>query len=879
MEIITSHNNTDFDALAAMVAAQKLYPDAELVFPGKLSRNVEEFLALHKDMLKIKPVKLIDMKKVRRLIIVDNHSAKRIGKMGQLMKDPKVEIHVYDHHPATECHLNHQISVIEPVGAAATLLVERIRDRNIPITRLEATILALGIYDDTGCMVFSSTTPRDVEAVAYLLSKGANLSVVAEFLGRPLTGDQQALLKKLLVTSERHNINGVKILVAHGSSDDFIDGLALLTHKLAEIEQVDAVFVAVEMIDRAHLVCRSSLPEVNCQDIMASFGGGGHIAAASATIKGTELQALVEQLLAVIKEKVRPMMVAADIMSSPVKTVFPETKIEEANRVMLRYGHTGLPVVRGLEMVGVISRRDVEKAMHHGLGHAPVKAYMNVNVHTTKPDVPLSMVQDMMIEFDIGRLPVVNDEGKVVGIVSRSDVLRTLHSDFQDRYQTTFKQSNYSHARFRNMMKRTLPERIMQILYLVGELAQQHDYRVYAGGGIVRDVFLNVENFDVDLIVEGDAITLAKALGKELGGKVRTYEKFGTAEVSLLDGSWVDMATARVEFYEYPAALPTVETSSLRHDLYRRDFTINAMAISLNPGSFGELVDYFGGRDDLYAGIVRVLHNLSFVEDPTRILRAVRFEQRYQMHMDPQTLHLLKEAMRQEVLSRVSDDRIWHELKIILNEPEPADILHRLADLGVWDQIFPDITYWEVQPILEEMPQALMVLRNWGWAEPAEKWLPYFITIVHWSSLDTAAKTCKRFMLGRRQTEKVLTTIEHWRGALAKLSSPEDMRISQLAQILQLLPREAYPMFLALMEDKVAIKRFRKVMEMVRDNKPTVNGRDLKEMGFKPGPFYRKALDALWQARLDSVVKTREEELAFVKVYMQKLQKEEKASV
>ncbi|MBM7854685.1 tRNA nucleotidyltransferase (CCA-adding enzyme) [Desulfohalotomaculum tongense] len=878
MDIITTHTNTDFDGLAAMVAAQKLYPGADIVFPGKISRNVEEFLALHKDMLKIKPLKLVDLKKVRRLIVVDNHNPKRIGKLAKLMEDPKVEVHVYDHHPATECNLNHKTFVLEPLGAATTLLVERIRGKNIPITPLEATILALGIYDDTGCMVFASTTPRDVEAVAYLLDKGANLSVVSEFLGRPLTQEQQSLLKKLLVSSQRHNINGVKVLIASADTGEFIDGLALLTHKLSEIDQADAVFVAVEMEDRIHVVSRASVPEVNCREIMASFGGGGHVAAASASIKGLAINDLKAELLEIIKQKVRPMMTARDIMSSPVKTVYPETKIEEANQVMLRYGHTGLPVVRGLELVGVISRRDVEKAMHHGLGHAPVKAYMNVNVHTTTPDAPLSQVQDMMIEFDIGRLPVV-ENGRVVGIVSRSDVLRTLHGDFQGRYYTMFNKGSSNHVRYKNMMKRVLPENIMEILYLVGELAQQYGYKVYAGGGIVRDIILNVENLDVDLIVEGDAITLARALGEKLGGKVRTYEKFGTAEVSLKNGSWIDLATARVEFYEYPAALPTVETSSLKHDLYRRDFTINAMAISLNPGTFGELVDFFGGREDLYAGIVRVLHNLSFVEDPTRLLRAVRFEQRYQMHMDPQTLRLLEEAVHEQLITRVSNERIWYEMKIILNEPEPADVLHRLWELGLWEQIFPEVTYWEVQPVLEEIPQALMVLRNWGWDEPAEKWLVYFIAILHWNDVQTATRVCERYTLGRRQTEKVQDTIKHWRNALRDLSSPENMKISQLARILQVLPREAYPMFLALMEDRVAIQRFRKVMEAVRSNKPTINGKDLKAMGFKPGPLFRKALDAVWQARLDGLVKTREDELKLAEQCMYKLQKGEQSCV
>ncbi len=876
MDIITTHTNTDFDGLAAMVAAQKLYPEAYIVFPGKISRHVEEFLALYKDMLRIKPLKLVDLKKVRRLIIVDNHSRNRIGKLAKVMDNPNVKIYIYDHHPAAECGLNYEVSVIETVGAATTLLVERIRSQNIPLTPLEATILALGIYDDTGCMVFSSTTPRDVEAVAYLLSQGAKLSVVAEYLNRPLNDDQQELFKNLLMSSEHHQFNGVKVLIATASEDEFIDGLAVLAHKLSEIEQTDAVFVIVHMEDRVHIVARSSEPEVNCRDIMAAFGGSGHIAAASASVKGVALSEIKQQLLTELAEQIRPKMTAKDIMSYPVKTVHPYTTIEEANRIMLRYGHTGLPVVRGLEMVGVISRRDVEKAMHHGLGHAPVKGYMNVNVHTVTPDTPITQVQDMMIEFDIGRLPVV-DNGKVIGIVTRSDMLRTLHTDFEGKFRTTYHQGNSNKVRYANMMKRVLKPSVMDLLKLVGKLGQQYGYNVYIGGGIVRDLMLNVENNDIDFIIEGDAITLAKALGEKLNAKVRIHEKFCTAEVLLKNGSWIDLATARVEFYEYPAAMPTVETSSLRHDLYRRDFTINAMAISLNPDSFGELIDFFGGREDLYAGIVRVLHNLSFIEDPIRILRAVRFEQRYQMHMDPQTLRLLHEALKEEVLKRVARERVWSELKVILSEPEPADMLDRMAELGIWEQIFPEITYWEVQPVIAEIPQALMVLRYWGWAEPSESWLPYFIALLHWSDVETAKKVCANFVIGRRQTEKVITAITHWRQALKELADPATEKLSQQAMIMQMLPREAYPMFLAIMDDRLAIQRFRQVMETIRDNKPQITGTDLLMMGYKPGPLYRKTLEAVWLARLDGEVKTREEEIAFAKKYMDKLLKGEQS--
>lgn len=874
MEIITTHVNTDLDGLACMVAAQKLYPGAELVFPGKLSRNVEEFLALHKDTLRhIKAIKDIDIDQVRRVILVDTKSPGRVSKLKELFNLPKVEVHIYDHHPRSEGDVVGKCEVVEPLGAATTILIEKIQERKIEITSLEATIMALGIYEDTGCLVFTSTTPRDVRAAAFLLEQGANLAVVSEFLGRPLTPDQKSLLKMLLMSVEHHQIKGNQIVIARGVVDEFVGGLALLTHKLAEIEQIDAVFTVVEMEDRVHIVGRSSLSEVSCREIMLAFGGGGHPAAASAVVKLKGADQVCLDLLQVIQEKVRPPLTVADIMSSPVKMVLANTTIEEAGKIMLRYGHTGLPVIKDDQLVGVISRRDVEKAVHHGLGHAPVKGYMSSAVVTVRPEMTINEVQELMIEHDIGRLPVVV-QGRVEGIVSRTDVLKVLHEGFQARYKTIYDQETpqKNYTNIQESMKQVLPPEMLHILKQAGLVAEKMGYQIYAVGGLVRDVLLNVVNLDLDLVVEGNGIELAQALSEVIGGRVRPHEKFGTAEIVFPDGSWVDVVTARVEFYEYPAALPKVERSSLRHDLYRRDFTINAMAAALNPARFGGLVDYFNGRTDLYLGAIRVLHNLSFIEDPTRMLRAVRFEQRYKMQIEPQTLRLIGEAVREQVLSRLSYERLWEELKCILMEPRAEEMLDRLVELGIWPYLFPEITYWEIQGVISEMAQALMVLQAWGWQEPAEKWLPYFLAILHWTQPETAVQICERYHLSRRQTEKVLDTIAYWRGLVHKLSDPQALNLSELAGEVLILPREAYPLCLTLLEDKIAIKRFRQVIESVRQNKPTVNGRDIKELGYKPGPYFRVALDAVWRARLDGALKNKEEELAFIKDYMDKLE-------
>lgn len=869
MEIITTHTNTDMDALASMVAAQKIYPGAVMVFPGPLLKNVEEFMALHKDTLNVRTIRDIVPDLVKRVILVDTKSAGRLDRLADLLVKPGVEIHIYDHHPRGEGDAAGNLEVVEMVGATTTLLVEKMREMGIPVTPMEATVFSLGIYEDTGSLVFPSTTARDAGAAAYLLEQGANLSVVAEFLERPLTEVQRSLLKALLVSAEHYEINGIKILIAKGNVDEFVGGLDLLTHKLVDLAHLDAVFTVVEMDDRVHIVARSSIPEVSVKDVLEGLGGGGHPAAASAIIKNARVDKVAELLLEAIRSKVRPPATAAEIMSSPVKTITPETILEEAGRLMLRYGHTGLPVVRGEQVVGVISRRDVEKATHHGLGHAPAKGFMTSNMITVSPATPVSVVRELMIRHDIGRLPVLK-EGKLVGIVSRTDVLRTLHGEVQARHKKVYSGTNSEqpHTNIRELMYRGLSAEYMEIMEHAGEIASSMGYKIYAAGGIVRDLLLGMDCSDIDLVVEGDGIELARKLGSDFSGRVRVHPKFFTATVYFPDGRQVDVATARVEFYQYPAAMPQIETSSLHQDLYRRDFTINAMAVSLNRDDFGSIVDFFGGREDLEQGLLRVLHNLSFVEDPTRILRGIRFEKRYNISLEPQTLKLVKEAVSSNMLARVSRERVWEELKYILLEPRPSYALARLEELELWESLFTGVAYSEIRDVLDDIQRSVKVLRAWDLAEPDEPWMVYFITALHRTGWETAFMISSRYNLNKRQLEKVAAALNGWSSAAEGLNAPEALSMSELARRVMAVPRECYPLVLSSLSDSEARQRFREVLTAICYDKPSINGKDLRSLGFKPGPAFKKALDAVWQARLDGVVRTREEELSYVKEYL-----------
>jgi tRNA nucleotidyltransferase (CCA-adding enzyme) len=414
-------------------------------------------------------------------------------------------------------------------------------------------------------------------------------------------------------------------------------------------------------------------------------------------------------------------------------------------------------------------------------------------------------------------------------------------------------------------MRRGLDPTVWGLIRQAGDMAAEMGYQLYAAGGVVRDLLVGYENLDVDLVVEGDGIALAERMAARMGAKLRVHPKFKTAELIFDNDFKIDVATARVEYYEYPAALPQVESSSLRQDLYRRDFTINAMAVVLNEDRFGDLVDYFGGREDLQYGLVRVLYNLSFIEDPTRILRAVRFEQRYHIKIEPQTLKLLKEAVKQNVLARVSRERIWDELYHLMIEPEAGKMLSRLNTLGVWPQVFPGVTYWEVQPVLNGLHRSIKMLKQWGFPEPGEKWLPYMIAVLHWSDPEVAGEICNRYSLSKRQAEKILNTLTNWREALAKVwRSQNQHRISWMAKNIMLMPRESYPLMLTILDEEWMRVRLRQILTAIRDNKPLVRGKFLKDMGFKPGPLYRDALDALWRERLDGSISTEEEEKEFL---------------
>jgi len=867
-QVITTHINADFDALASMIAASKIYPEATLVFPGAQERNLRNFF-LHStsylfNFTKIKDIRLDGLKK---LILVDTRQKSRIGRFAALAGRKDVEIHIYDHHPDFKDDIRGEVEVIRPTGSATTILTGIIREKGIKITSEEATIMCLGIHEDTGSFTFSSTTAEDYEAAAWLAGQGANHNVISDMLTRELTAEQIWLLNDLIQSAATRNVNGTDVVIAKVIRENYVGDFAVLVHKFMEMENLNVLFALAQMEDRIYLVARSRIPEVNVAEIAVSLGGGGHQYAASATIKNKTLIQVERSLQTLLKSRIRPVQKAKELMSSPVIHVAPDANVSEAAKLMTRYNINVLLVMGEDDTLeGYITRQVVEKAVFFGLEEVKVSDYMHIEFPTIHPDEPLKEVQNLIIQNKLRILPVM--EGKrVVGVITRTDLLNTLLGESLVP-ELLYESKEASHfLRRKNLagsLKERLPVDIIKLLKNFGRVADKLGYNAYLVGGLVRDVLLKRENLDVDIVIEGDGIHFAHEFSREYGPRVRSHKKFGTAVLIFPDGFKVDIATARMEYYESPAAPPIVETSSLKLDLYRRDFTINTLAVKLNGKAWGTLLDFFGGQKDIKEKVLRVLHNLSFVEDPTRILRAIRFEQRFGFKIGRLTLALIKNALQINCFKDLSGHRLFTELKLVLKEHDPIKAIERMDELDLLGVIHPNIKLNEELHILfEEIKRVIAWYNLLYLGEYMEPWKVYWHGLTSGLKPEILKRLANRMGMVDQESCRMTAQRDDSDQLLDQLFRFEGTHY-ELYTLLDKYDTETLLFFMAKTHNDKTKRLVSLYFTKLKGTAILLHGKDLIEMGFQPGPVFKDMLEKLLEARLNGVVKTRGDEIAFV---------------
>jgi len=947
MDLVLCHTTADFDSLGAAVGLCVLYPGSRIVLTGGCHPTVRDFLALHRDEYPLIERRSVNPQQIRSISIVDASQRDRLGKAAEWLDLPHInEIAVFDHHLQADLDIPATVTQIEAVGATTTLIVEKLREKiknaaenGDTVSRLlpsEATVMALGIHVDTGSLTFEGATARDAMALAWLMEQGASLRVIAEYVEPGLSPQLQDLLKEALNNLRSQTLHGYTVASVLLSTDDYVPGLSSLASRLLDLTETDALLLGnvynfsendnrnigeSPVSNRLAIIGRSRIEGTNLSELFKPFGGGGHARAASLATRDVDPLLTLNQLADQLKAQIPHPPTARELMSSPVRSIRPETSVGEAHRILLRYGHSGLPVVdAGDRLTGIISRRDIDIALHHGFSHAPVKGYMTPQLKTIAPDTLLPEIEALMVTYDIGRLPVL-ENGQLVGIVTRTDVLRELHQQkARDSGSNTELSNCPMPESVEQLLRSGISAELWQLLSIAANIAQERGWQLYIVGGAVRDLLLATDDklalTDIDLVVDGNCGTDDSGAGVELAASLQklypdsrldVHGQFQTAALlwhkdSAFGSLWLDIATARTEFYPYPAANPEVEASSIRQDLYRRDFTINALAVRLGIPRSGELLDFFGGLLDLEARQIRVLHANSFIEDPTRIYRAVRFAVRLGFSIESQTEGYIRNALESGIYYRIQgkngrapalETRLKSELKYILQAPYWQAALQMLGDLQALRCIHPtlelDRELWRRLRLLDRCLEGRkfgngfrngfngcngLILKE---ATIANSRLPipdYQFPVINIPDWQMRLEVLIAYLAPEYRV-KVATNLQLPADSIKRLELLEVgnqelakglLKCNLPSQLVFLLRNYELPLLIAIaLQSPRSIRRqiWEYLTKWANIESP-LNGNDLKALGYKPGPGFKRMLDDLLAAALDGDLGDRAAAISFL---------------
>ncbi len=679
--LLATHTSSDLDGFAALVALRPLFPEARILVAERVQESVADLLHELAGAEYLLREADLDPSRIERLVVADTADLSRLGRWTAALP-ATARLLVFDHHPpetrnlpqGAELDLRHG-----EVGSVCTLVTEYLQAQAADVEPRTATLLLAGLFEDTGQLAFRSTRPRDFTAGAALLSWGADPALAARYLQRLWDARRIALVADLRENARLVSWGNLRALLAQLTLPYFVADVGGLASELTA-EGADAAFLLAAVPDKVFIVGRSLSPGVSVAEVMQELGGGGHETAASAVLTDTTLVEAEAALRRALDHRAAPLLAARDIMSRPILSVDVAAPIADAHRKLSAFRIGSLVVTEKGAPAGIIDADAAALAVEHGVHAEPVRDYARALPDPVDVATPLHELRALLYRTH-ERFFVVYAEGEPAGVVTRRDVLRAVY----EQAAPPVRGAGGSTAPARHLggeFKPQLGATVAAHLRQVGAWAGEGGCRTFLVGGGVRDLVLRRKPTDLDLVVDGETGALLDRL-RDAGAEVKVFGRYHTAHVAFADGTAFDLARARRETYARPGALPEVVPGSLEQDLFRRDFTMNALAVDLSPDRFGQLFDRFGGLSDLKHGRIRVLHSLSFVEDPTRAFRAMRLAVRFGFSLEDQTRRLLERAVALDLFRESEGTRLRRELVLIFEERDPLAVLHALEERGI----------------------------------------------------------------------------------------------------------------------------------------------------------------------------------------------------
>ncbi len=889
MRIILTHEIADFDAIGSLLGAYLVDNGLTPILPETSARAVKNYLTTYGKDLPFVPYDSIKDKAIDEIVLVDTQKfPEHIHPTGL------VNVRVFDHHSKRIDIPESWNTAIEKTAACTTHFIRKIVEKYAVLPEVWATLLYLAIQQDSGSFTYTSTTSQDLEAASWLLKYKPDLAIVLEYLTFPLSTSQQILYESSVVRCRNYSFNGFTIGIVILRSTLPLDEIAGVANRLRFHLDIDALFMIIQAQDGIRLIGRSNHEDIDVSKVSTFWGVTGNKKGITVFIPYPESEkkpdnkqilalgeTVQETVLAILRSFLHHQPMVGEIMSLKPATISSRTSIKDAAFILQRTGFEGIPVLDHNRVKGMITRRTIDRAIAHGLD-VNVDSLIEMENVTVSPHDTIDQLEAKMHTANLGQVAVVNPSNQqLVGIVTRTDVFKTR----------AIEKNRIGVVHLAENLKKNLPNMRYSLLRFIARIAEKKHIPIYIVGGFVRDLILGKESSDFDIVVEGNAIDLAHELNTLFGGRVITHPRFGTAKWKLSEidfetygrtigmsprpvpedlPEYLDFIGARNEYYEYPAALPTVEHGSIKLDLRRRDFSINTLAIRLDGDYFGQLYDFLGGLRDLNKGVIRVLHPLSFIDDPTRILRAMRFEQRFGFSIEKRSMELLHEGV--PFIKKVSGERLRNELILALQEEQSAQILSRFNEKKILHAIHPYFKWNDEISSRIERVKSSQIPDQWG--VPASIYhhpIKIIMQLLTWSlscSADQRAAIHERINipLALRDTADMLQALEIFLPSLI-LEKP-----SVIVKKLRTIPDYGLLTLYLLQEDdkiKAIIDQY--ICEW-RNVKPVTDSKFLIAMGIPPSPRLGEILDALKYATLDGVIGV-EDEPEFIRRFLEETSK------
>jgi len=887
LKIITTHHNPTFDSIAGVFAASLLHRDAVIVLPKKLDHAQKNFISLHFSRSAYFYQDEIDSSCVTSAILICVKNHHRLQSFSKILDNPNIFVVVYDKSPAIKSEIRADSLIEAEYGSVTSLICEKLFDSGIKIEPLYATLFALGIHDVTGSLLYPNTSAADINCLAKLFKLGVNLKTIGSFLKDGLSDIQKNTLDDLVKSRQIINLNGFDINFYFAESQKFIYKFDNIVQRIVDSEKFNVAIFIAKMGLNVHVLARSNIEDVNLGEAFSSFDGGGPKYASYATFHNCEAPEVFLKIKTALKKNISPKLTARDIMSRQVLFLKSDVIAREAEKILFRYGYSAAPVVEGEKIIGFIRKADIDKTIHHGLSHAPISGFVCREVIYVHLNEPFDSVRDRIASSE-AKAVLVGNASDVAGIINRTDILNRIFikrtknirdEKIENSIFTKVPSTDLSGEKHFISLSDYFSRPIFRFLSKVSKKAAELKVSSYIVGGIVRDMILKKQSLDIDIVIEGmSAIDFAEELVESPEFIINRHERFKTAVVLIPGLPKIDFATARSEFYASPAALPDVFQSNLYQDLLRRDFTINAMAVSLGRDNFGELIDFYGGFEDIKKKKIRILHSLSFIEDPTRIFRALRFKTRLGFGFEKHTERKIREAIDYEVSKKIEPIRIYNELELILKEPSVCETIRELEKYSLFEFISRDVIFTDTlkKMALRASKYLLKLEKRFAGHHRPERTIIFLAILLLGMASDKIKTLLLDMHVMKSVREKILEASERLLIIQTEYLKIEDaggvkLSDSNIYRLFNSRSDEFMIIFMAAMGNAHAYRAAVKYIFEISKIKPSVNGDMLKNMGLKPGPVFKIIIDKIAEKKAAGDLKNHADEIKYAKKLIESL--------